>query len=112
MSSRIRYLLQVTCALLLLGAHAASAEELRKPKDPKSLEHLSRGNQLLKIGPASAQEAADEYKAGLMIEYAPIFENAFVCSAYSKYSGGDIQNRMKLSCGNWLVTNMRRSGAG
>jgi tetratricopeptide (TPR) repeat protein len=74
MSSRTMSMLAFTCALLLLGAHTASAEELRKPKDAKSLEHLSRGNKLLKIGPASAQEAADQYKAGLLIEYAPIFD--------------------------------------
>lgn len=60
--------------VLALGGHAASAEELRKPKDAKALEHLARGNKLLKAGPASAQQAADEYKAGVMIEYAPIFD--------------------------------------
>jgi hypothetical protein len=46
------------------------------------------------------------------VVYAPIFENALVCSAYSKYSGGETQNRMKLIFVNWLDTNIRRSGAG
>ncbi|MCW5803936.1 MAG: hypothetical protein KIT31_16295 [Deltaproteobacteria bacterium] len=60
--------------MLALDVHVANAESLRKPSDPKALHHLTRGNELLKAGPGAAKEAADEYKAGVMIEYAAIFD--------------------------------------
>lgn len=78
MSSRATWLLLSTYVLLALSGATANGqpqttESIRKPKDRTSLAHLSRGNQLLKAGPGSAEEAAGEYKAGLMIDDAPIF---------------------------------------
>lgn len=72
MSSRTPWFLCIALGLLLLGDSAANAESLDKPEDAKALEHLSRGNNLYRV--RSFEEAVAEYKAGAIIQPAPIFD--------------------------------------
>lgn len=63
----------VLMALCALGGSARAEDPpLGKPKDRVALEHLARGNNLYKV--RSFEEAATEYKAGAVIEPAPIFD--------------------------------------
>lgn len=64
----------IALALLLALGGSARAEDppLGKPKSQAALEHLARGNNLYKV--RSFGEAAAEYKAGAVIEPAPIFD--------------------------------------
>jgi tetratricopeptide (TPR) repeat protein len=64
----------IALALLFALGGSARAEDppLGKPKDKAALEHLTRGNNLYKV--RSFDQAATEYKAGAVIEPAPIFD--------------------------------------
>lgn len=58
-------------ALVLAVAASAYAGPLSKPTNPEAREHLERGNRLFEVG--SFDAAIEEYKAGALIENAPLF---------------------------------------
>lgn len=57
---------------LLFIAGAARADPFAKPASPEAREHLIRGNRL--YGVRSFEEAITEYKAGALVEPAPVFD--------------------------------------
>jgi tetratricopeptide (TPR) repeat protein len=57
---------------LLFIASAARADPFAKPATPEAREHLTRGNRL--YGVRSFEEAIAEYKAGALVEPAPVFD--------------------------------------
>lgn len=63
----------IVIALVLVLAFAARthAGPLSKPTKPEAREHLERGNRLFEVG--SFDAAIEEYKAGALIENAPLF---------------------------------------
>jgi tetratricopeptide (TPR) repeat protein len=68
-----RTLTAVAVALcVVLGAPWAHADPLSKPASPEARSHLSLGNRL--YGVRSFDEAAAQYKAGAIIEPAPVFD--------------------------------------
>lgn len=66
---------RVCCTALVLAMLAGSAfadPPIRKPKITEALDHLARGNKLYNV--RSFEEASVEYKAGALVEPAPIFD--------------------------------------
>jgi len=61
----------IVIALVLVFAARAHAGPLSKPTKPEAREHLERGNRLFEVG--SFDAAIEEYKAGALIENAPLF---------------------------------------
>ena len=61
----------IVIALVLAFASRADAGPLSKPTKPEAREHLERGNRLFEVG--SFDAAIEEYKAGALIENAPLF---------------------------------------
>lgn len=62
-----------TSAVIALVSSSAYAEPaIRKPKAAEALDHLARGNKLYNV--RSFEEASVEYKAGAVVEPAPIFD--------------------------------------
>jgi tetratricopeptide (TPR) repeat protein len=57
---------------VLCAAGPAHADALSKPTSPEARNHLALGNRL--YGVRSFEEAAGEYKAGALIEPAPVFD--------------------------------------
>jgi tetratricopeptide (TPR) repeat protein len=57
---------------VVLGAPWAHADPLSKPDAPEARSHLALGNRL--YGVRSFEEAAAQYKAGAIIEPAPVFD--------------------------------------
>jgi tetratricopeptide (TPR) repeat protein len=72
MPSRFSRLVSIAVAFVLVGHVDAYGETLKKPEAPEALKHLSQGNKLYSV--RSFEEAAAEYKAGAMIQSAPIFD--------------------------------------
>ncbi len=70
----VRLSLVMTLLLALVSQEQAHAGDpsIRKPKVPEAVEHLARGNKLYNV--RSFEEAATEYKAGALVEPAPIFD--------------------------------------
>ena len=71
MHAILRWLLILGCFLGVV-AHTAHADPLAKPASAEARSHLVRGNKL--FGIRSFDQAVDEYKAGALIEAAPIFD--------------------------------------
>jgi tetratricopeptide (TPR) repeat protein len=71
MHAILRWLLILGCFLGVV-AHTAHADPLAKPVSAEARSHLVRGNKL--FGIRSFDQAVDEYKAGALIEAAPIFD--------------------------------------
>ncbi len=68
-------MLRICCAAVVLAMLAVSAfadPPIRKPKIAEALDHLARGNKLYNV--RSFEEASVEYKAGALVEPAPIFD--------------------------------------
>lgn len=61
----------IVIALVLAFSVKAHAGPLSKPTNPAAREHLERGNRLFEVG--SFDAAIEEYKAGALIENAPLF---------------------------------------
>jgi tetratricopeptide (TPR) repeat protein len=70
-SASARGLLSLIVAVFLL-ASARSAWADDDPKSPAALEHLAKGNKLYNL--REFVEAAEEYKAGALVEPAPAFD--------------------------------------
>lgn len=64
----------VTCSIMWVAAGTAMAEDpaIRKPHAEEALTHLARATKLYNV--RSFEEAAAEYKAGALVESAPIFD--------------------------------------
>ncbi len=63
----------IACLVLFAVAAIAHAEEpIGRPNAPDALEHLAKGNKLYNV--RSFEDAASEYKAGALVEPAPIFD--------------------------------------
>jgi tetratricopeptide (TPR) repeat protein len=71
MHAILRWLLILGCFLGVV-AHTAHADPLAKPASAQARSHLVRGNKL--YGIRSFDQAVDEYKAGALVEAAPIFD--------------------------------------
>lgn len=54
------------------GHAQPTSAAIAKPKNAQALDHLAKGNKLYNV--RSFAEAADEYKAGALVESAPIFD--------------------------------------
>lgn len=59
-------------ALAMMTMRASADPPIRKPKLAEALDHLARGNKLYNV--RSFEEASVEYKAGAVVEPAPIFD--------------------------------------
>ena len=66
--------LTVLMLVAVIGTRAAHAEDppIQKPKASAALDHLARANKLYNV--RSFEDAATEYKAGALVEPAPIFD--------------------------------------
>lgn len=62
----------VSFAIALLPRSALAGDPLARPDNFKACEHLDRGNNLYDAG--AFKEAIDEYKAGEIIDSAPVFD--------------------------------------
>jgi tetratricopeptide (TPR) repeat protein len=67
-----RWLVVMTCFLIASKAVAAFGDPLARPTSPEAGDHLDRGNNLYNIG--SFDDAIGEYKAGALVEPAPVFD--------------------------------------
>src|ERR1041385_5826762 len=67
-----RALMMVMVFGTLFAAEEVQADPLARPGSPEARGHLIRGNRL--YGVRSFEEAAAEYKAGAVIEPAPVFD--------------------------------------
>jgi tetratricopeptide (TPR) repeat protein len=73
MRSSVRwFLVLVSLAVASLPRSALAGDPLARPDSPKACEHLDRGNNLYDAG--AFKEAIDEYKAGEVIDPAPVFD--------------------------------------
>lgn len=73
MSPRMNWVICIAYVLLaVLAPASAHAEELKKPANVEALKRLTQGNKLYSV--RSFEEAAAEYKAGALVESAPIFD--------------------------------------
>lgn len=61
----------IVVAVILAATAGAQAGPLSKPASPEAREHLERGNRLFEL--KSFDAAIEEYKAGALIENAPLF---------------------------------------
>jgi tetratricopeptide (TPR) repeat protein len=66
------FVMMVSFAIASQSIPALAGNPLARPDNPKACEHLDRGNNLYDAG--SFKEAIDEYKAGELIEPAPVFD--------------------------------------
>lgn len=66
------FVVMMSFAMASLSLSALAGNPLARPDDPRACEHLDRGNNLYDAG--SFKEAIDEYKAGELIEPAPVFD--------------------------------------
>jgi hypothetical protein len=64
-------LITLTMLVVLGGVAVADDPSLAKPTDPKALEHMSQGNRHYRV--RDWDKAIEQYKAGALIEDAPIF---------------------------------------
>lgn len=71
-SSARWFVVLVSFAVLSLPRSALAGDPLARPDNPKACEHLDRANSLYDIG--AFKEAIVEYKAGEMIDPAPVFD--------------------------------------
>ena len=67
----LRWLLILGCCLGV-SAHRAHADRFKQPASAEARNHLARGNKL--YGIRSFEEAVKEYKAGALVEAAPVFD--------------------------------------
>lgn len=67
-----RLLLGSAAMVVCVGNARADEAPIAKPKSEKALDHLTQGNKLYKL--RDWLRAADEYKAGALIEESPIFD--------------------------------------
>lgn len=68
-----RWLVALLCFLVLcISASAYAGDPLARPTSREARDHLHRGNKLYNVG--SFEEAITEYKAGSLIEPAPVFD--------------------------------------
>lgn len=73
MRSPVRWFIVIVAFAIASQSIPAFAENpLARPDNPKACEHLDRGNNLYDAG--SFKEAIDEYKAGVILEPAPVFD--------------------------------------
>jgi tetratricopeptide (TPR) repeat protein len=73
MRSILQWLVAVACLIDVFGANAAFAgKPLARPANHEACEHLDRGNRLYNL--RSFDEAIKEFKAGALIEPAPVFD--------------------------------------
>ena len=72
MSFRLSVVMTLLLALTAYNLAHAGDPSIRKPKMAEAVEHLARGNKLYNV--RSFEEAALEYKAGALVEPAPIFD--------------------------------------
>lgn len=70
--TRVRSVAVAALLGLVLIVGAARAAPLARPASPEAQEHLDRGNRL--YGTRPFEEAIAEYKAGALIEPAPVFD--------------------------------------
>jgi len=70
----VRLSLVMTLLVAVVSGEPAYAGDpsIRKPKAAEAVEHLTRGNKLYNV--RSFEQAAAEYKAGALVEPAPIFD--------------------------------------
>jgi len=71
MHATLRWLLILGCFLGVV-AHIAHAESQKKLAAPEARHHLAQGNKLYNI--RSFDQAIEEYKAGALVEEAPVFD--------------------------------------
>lgn len=67
-----RFAVLVSLSIASLSTSALAGNPLARPDNPRACEHLDRGNNLYDVG--SFAEAVIEYKAGALIEPAPVFD--------------------------------------
>src|SRR5882724_11088677 len=69
----LRWLVVIACFVGVFGGNAAFAgKPLARPTNHEACEHLDRGNKLYNL--RSFDEAIREFKAGALIESAPVFD--------------------------------------
>lgn len=72
MRSPLRWCVVLVSFLIASRAAAVFGEPLSRPTSQEARDHLDRGNKLYNIG--SFEEAITEYKAGALVEPAPVFD--------------------------------------
>src|SRR5262245_45775259 len=66
------FVVMVSFVVASLSIPALADIPMARPDNPKACEHLDRGNNFYDVG--AFKEAIDEYKAGAIIESAPVFD--------------------------------------
>lgn len=69
---KLKSSLLCTCAVLALAGPALAEPPIARPKDPAALKHLDVATKLYDI--RSFEQAIEEYKAGALVEPAPVFD--------------------------------------